>query len=140
MNIKVKKLNKYARINKPAHIGDAGFDVFSTERIVLNPGQRYAMPLGIAIQMPYDMVCLVEQKSGLAKKYGIDTIGNVIDASYRGEIHAIIVNTGLGKVIIEDNQKVAQLRFVPVIIPELVFVDELDDSSRGEDGFGSTGL
>ena len=138
--LKVKKINDDAKINNQAKKGDAGFDVFATENITLKPLERYNMPLGIALEFPENWVCIVQQKSGIAKNFGIDTIGNVIDSNYRGEIHAQIVNTSNDIVNIEKNKKIAQLIFLQHGSCEIEYVEELNKTERGETGFGSTGL
>lgn len=138
--LKVKKLRQEAKINEPAKLGDAGYDVFSMEDVILQPHDRYNMPLGIAIEIPLGWVCIVNQKSGIAKNFGIDTIGNVIDSNYRGEIHAQIVNTSNDIVNIEKNKKIAQLVFLQHGSSEIEYVNELSETERGETGFGSTGL
>ncbi|MCF7795965.1 dUTP diphosphatase [Patescibacteria group bacterium] len=138
--LKVKIINKkYGKINKPAKHGDAGYDVFATKDIILKPHERYNMPLGIALEFPSDYVCVVNQKSGLANKYGIDTIGNVIDSGYRGEIHALIVNTSNKDIFIKAGQKIAQLLFLFWKEFNILYVDELTETDRGSNGFGSTG-
>jgi len=138
--LKVKILNKeYGKINHPAKQGDAGYDVFATENVILKPHERYNMPLGIALEFSSNYVCIVNQKSGLANKYGIDTIGNVIDSGYRGEIHAQIVNTSDFPVKIEAGQKIAQLLFLFWKELNILYVDELTETDRGNNGFGSTG-
>lgn len=138
--LKVKILNKdFGKINNPAKPGDAGYDVFATENIILKPHERYNMPLGIALEFPGDYVCIVNQKSGLANKFGLDTIGNVIDSGYRGEIHAQIVNTSNFNVKIEAGQKIAQLLFLFWKELNILYVDKLGETDRGEGGFGSTG-
>ena len=138
--LKVKKLKDSAKINEPAKLGDAGYDVFATECIELKPHERYNMPLGIAIEIPTGWVCLVNQKSGIAKNLGIDTIGNVIDSNYRGEIHAQIVNTSNETITVEKDKKIAQLVFVQHGTTSIEYVDELSKTERGDTGFGSTGL
>ena len=138
-SLKVKKLNEDSKINEPAKKSDAGYDVFATESISLKPQERYNMPLGIALEFPDYYFCQVNQKSGLSQKFGIDTIGNVIDAGYRGEIHAIIVNTSNEVINVEKGQKIAQLVFIPFVKSSIEFVTELTETERGSDGFGSTG-
>ena len=137
--LRVKRLNEGSKINEPARDGDAGYDVFAAESISLEPQERYSMPLGIALEFPEGYFCQVNQKSGLSQKLGIDTIGNVIDSGYRGEIHAIIVNTSDISVHIERGQKIAQLVFIPFVKSKIEFTDELSETERGSDGFGSTG-
>lgn len=138
MNLLIKKIIPEARINTPAYFGDAGYDVFATQTITLKPLERFNMPLGIAISFPSDCVCLVQQKSGNSVKKGFDTIGNVIDSSYRGEIHAVIVNTSNESITINKDDKVAQLLFLDVNTPRIEFVNELSTTERGEKGFGSS--
>jgi len=137
--VKVKKLSKEVKINAPSHSGDAGYDVYSTMSIVLQPLERINIPLGLSLEFDESHVCLVQGKSGLAKKLGINTIGNVIDSSYRGEIHAQIVNVSNTAINILKGMKIAQLIFVKVSTPKISFVKELTETARGEDGFGSTG-
>jgi len=138
-SLRVKKLNKDSKINEPARNGDAGYDVFAADSVSLMPQERYNMPLGIALEFPDGYFCQVNQKSGLSQKLGIDTIGNVIDSGYRGEIHAIIVNTSNKIIHIESGQKIAQLVFISFVKSKIKFTDELSETERGSDGFGSTG-
>ena len=138
--VKFKKLSGYINgPNAPAHEGDCGSDCFATETITLKPNTRFNMPLGIALEFNKTHFCLVQAKSGLAKKFGITTIGNVIDSSYRGEIHAQIVNTSNEWVKIDSGMKICQLLFVPISIPWFNEVEKLNESTRGYKGFGSTG-
>lgn len=138
--LKVKRLNDTMKnsINFPAKPGDAGYDVFSTVNSLLQPGERLAVPLGIALEFPEGFVCKVEQKSGISQKLGLDTIGNVIDSGYRGQIHAVVVNTSNYAVSIHKDEKIAQLVFYPYVKAKTEFVDELSESVRGGTGFGST--
>jgi len=139
MNLKVKKLNEKGRIDLPAKPGDCGFDVYATKSVTMLPHERFNMPLGLALEFDDGYFCQVNQKSGLANKFGIDTIGNVIDSGYRGEIHAQIVNTSNERFDIIAGQKIAQLIFIPYEKPKINFVNELSGTERGQDGFGSTG-
>jgi dUTP pyrophosphatase len=126
-----------------AHNGDAGFDVYSASDldIMIGPGERYKFPVGIAIELPLGFMALVQGKSGLAAKDGITTIGNVIDSGYRGQVHAILLNTSQVSITIKPRQKLAQLIVIPCYT-DYVFevVNTLTESTRGADGFGSTGL
>jgi len=138
-HVKVKKLHPAGEILSPAHSGDAGYDVRSPIDIKIDPGMRYKLPLGLALEMEEGYVCIMYGKSGRAAKEGLTTIGNVIDASYRGEIHAIILNTSTLPIIIHAGEKVAQLIFHEYRNPEIQYVEELSTTSRGADGFGSSG-
>lgn len=139
MNLKVKLLSKDAKIDMPAYQGDAGYDVYSMIDIDLKPHERFDIPLGIAIEFSKDYVCLTQGKSGVAKKFGLDTIGNVIDSGYRGEIHAQMVNVSNHTVKVTKGMKIAQLIFLAISHPRILIVEELDDSDRGKKCFGSTG-
>ncbi len=139
MNLKIKKLRLDARIDPPAYPGDAGYDVYSLEDVLLEPGDHYDFNLGLSLEFEDSYVCLALMKSGLASRFGIDSVGTVIDSSYRGEIHAQIVNSSNKPVHIQPGMKIIQLLFVPVLHPKIEFVDSLEDTHRGENKFGSSG-
>lgn len=137
--VKVKKLSKDANINYPAYPGDAGYDVYSTVNVSLKPLERISIPLGLSLEFDSNFVCLVQGKSGISKKYGLDTIGNVIDSSYRGEIHAQMVNVSNYVVEIKKGMKIAQLLFIKIGTPVIQYVENLEETDRGSNNFGSTG-
>ncbi len=139
MNIKVKKLHTDAQIHHIAHIGDAGCDLFATEAVTLNPGERGQVPTGLAFELPLGYVSLIWDKSGLSHKAGIKTLGGVIDSGYRGEYMIGVINLGDQSYTFEKGHKVAQLLIQKVESPIFEEVVELSDTSRGEGGFGSTG-
>jgi dUTP pyrophosphatase len=138
---KVQVLKEGCLITK-AHHGDAGFDLYNASDldIMIGPGERYKFPVGIAIELPLGFMALVQGKSGLAAKDGITTIGNVIDSGYRGQVHAILLNTSQVSITIKPRQKLAQLIVIPCYT-DYVFevVNNLTESTRGADGLGSTG-
>lgn len=140
MNIRVKKLHPDAIVPAFAHPGDAGMDLYSVEDIVIQPGERRSVPTGIAIALPDGYVSLVWDKSGVSHKFGMKTLGGVLDCGYRGEYLIGLVNLGQEPFEIKKGQKVAQLLIQKVEHPEIEVVDELDETSRGTGGFGSTGL
>lgn len=139
MKIKIKKVHADAQIPKYAHGGDAGMDLYLNEPIELEPGERKSIPLGISVEIPEGYVGLIWDKSGLSHKYGIKIFGGVIDSSYRGEIHAGVMNLSDKYFKFEKGHKIAQ--FVIQKVERVVFeeVGELSDSSRGQGGLGSTG-
>lgn len=139
MKIKVKKLLAEAVAPSCHHKGDAGFDLYSAEEIVLKPGERAKVGTGIAMEIPDDYAGLVWDKSGMAANYGIKTMAGVVDSCYRGEISVVLVNLSDKDFKIEKKQKIAQMLIQKVESPEIEVVEELSDSERGEDGFGSTG-
>ena len=110
--------------------------------VILEAGQRALVPTGIAIALPdAGYVALLFARSGLGVKKGIclsNGVG-VIDSDYRGEIRVGLVNLGDGAYTVQPGDRIAQLMITPVVQPTLTLVDELDETSRGADGFGSTG-
>jgi dUTP pyrophosphatase len=139
MNIKVKKLHPDAQIPKIAHEGDAGCDLFATESVTLNPGERGQIPTGLSIELPLGFVSLIWDKSGISHKEGIKTLGGVIDCGYRGEYKIGVVNLSDKPYTFEKGHKIAQLLIQRVESPIFEEVEELSDTSRKGDGFGSTG-
>ena len=144
MEIKIKKLKENAKIPKRATSGSAGMDLYACidEPITLAPGQLAIVPTGIAIALP-DNTCaaFLYARSGLGVKHGIclsNGVG-VIDSDYRGEICAGLCNVSDKPYTIEPDERVFQMVIAPVLTPDVVEVNELDDTDRGEGGFGSTG-
>lgn len=140
MKLEVKKLMPEAKLPTRAHSDDAGLDLYSVEECVLASGGRRAVKTGIAVAIPAGYVGLIWDKSGLSAKAGLKTMGGVIDAAYRGEVQVIIVNLSDAPYEIQKGSKVAQLLIQKVALPEVCEVSELNDTLRGESGFGSTGL
>ncbi len=138
--IKVKKLHPQAIVPRYAHLRDAGMDLYSNEEIILQPGDRALVPTGISMAIPTGNVGLIWDRSGLAAKNGLTTLGGVIDQSYRGEIKVVIYNSSNVAFIIEKGMRIAQMLIQPVEQKEIREVESLDDTSRGAGGFGSTGL
>ena len=138
--LRVKILNEKAKMPQKAKMFDAGFDVFSCEEKTIGPMERYNFGLGIAIEFPENYMLMVSEKSGMAAKHGIQTIGNIIDAGYRGEIHAILQNLSKEPVKIEIGQKIAQIILLPCYTGNVISrADELSYTDRKDGGFGSTG-
>ena len=140
--IRIKPLYEDTILPKKAYDGDAAYDVFnySSDRILIT-GERFKFPLGFAMELPNGYVGLIQGKSGLSVNNGITTIGNVIDSTYRGQCHATLLNTGNESVTIRRGQKIAQMLIIPCYTgKDYEIVDELSETDRGTDGFGSTGL
>ncbi len=140
MRLLVKKLRPDAILPKYAFPGDAGLDIFSYEQVVLLPNEKKTIRTGIALSLPKGHVGLVWDKSGLASKNHLHTLGGVIDEAYRGELLIVLGNFSLMPFSIEKGQKIAQLLVQPVVHATIQEVPELDSTPRGEKGFGSTGL
>ena len=141
MQLKVKRLNQDAKLPERAHDTDSGADLFSDyDTYVIEPGQRRLISTGIAatVERGYDIQFV--DKSGLAWKNGITVLGGLIDESYRGELKVVLLNTSDEPYTVQPYSKLTQMVVRPVLYPEIVEVDELDDTVRGEGGFGSTGV
>lgn len=140
MKILAKKLHPDAKLPDFSHPGDAGMDLYSVESAVLKPGERRSIATGIAMALPDGYVSLVWDKSGVSHKHGVKVLGGVIDAGYRGEYLIGLVNLGQESFEIKPGQKIAQLLIQKVEHPDIQEVNELDDTSRGDGRFGSTGV
>ncbi len=139
MKLNVKKLYPDATVPARAHHDDAGLDLYSYETFELAAGERRTVKTGIALAIPSGFVGLIWDKSSVPHKWGVKTMGGVIDASYRGEIGVIMVNLSEETQKFEKGAKISQLLIQRVELPEVCEVTELDDTIRGEGGFGSTG-
>lgn len=139
MQLKIKKLNPEAVLPNYSYEDDAAFDLFSTEAIEIKSNQRVQVPTGIAMQIPVGYVGLIWDKSGLSHKHGLKTLGGVIDSGYRGEVQVGLINLSNENYKIEKGHKVAQMIIQKKETCEIVEVEDLDDSERGEGGFGSSG-
>lgn len=125
-----------------AHPTDAGFDLRSKEEeFTLEPGAKRKVGSGVQVDIPTGYVGLVYPRSGLGTKYQLNLANGtgVIDAHYTGEISITLVNNGKVDIKIEQFDRVAQLVIVPICVAQLVPVDGLKNSNRGEKGHGSTG-
>jgi dUTP pyrophosphatase len=142
MNIKIS--NK-GRCPLPSYetSGAAGMDVRAnlTKAICVSPGERSLIPTGLYLELPSGIECQVRPRSGLALKKGITVLNTpgTVDSDYRGEVGVILINLSAEDFIIEPNDRIAQLVFCPIIHVTLIESDTLNSSSRGADGFGSTG-
>lgn len=142
MQLRIKRLDSKLPLPAYAHEGDAGLDLYAAEAVVIEPGQRALVPTGIAVAIPEGYAGFVQPRSGSAIRSGLSLVNSpgLIDAHYRGEIKAIAINLDPENPIsIERGDKIAQLVIVPIARCVLDEVDELDDTARGEGGFGSTG-
>ena len=116
-------------------------DVLAAEDVTLAPGARHAVATGLAVAIPHGFEIQVRPRSGLALKHGV-TVHNTpgtIDSDYRGELKVIMINHGAAAFEILRGDRIAQLVLAPVTHATWLKVDELDETERGEGGFGSTG-
>mgnify|MGYP005698128289 CR=1 FL=1 len=139
-SIKIKKLNPEAVMPTKADPLDAGYDLYAAEDAMIEPHHRKTIKTGIAMAIPANHVGLVWPRSGLAVKNGIDVLAGVVDSGYRGEICAVLQNHGIHTMRIKAGDRVAQILFQKIESFQLQESETLDDSSRGDGGFGSTGV
>ena len=132
------KLESYGIMPERAHDTDAGLDIKSPVRVGVIPGGSAIVKTGIRIELPKGTVGMLKSKSGLNVRDGILSEG-VIDEGYTGEIIVKLYNQGSDCVVFDRGDKITQLVILPVVYPELELVNELDNTERGNGGFGSTG-
>ena len=137
------KLNEKATLPTRAHDNDAGLDLHAAESARLAPGARVSVGTGLAVQIPEGVGGLVLPRSGMAIKHGVTLVNSpgLIDPGYRGEVRVLLLNTDPTlefKISLGD--RIAQLLLVPVVHATPRNAEALDDSTRGEGGFGSTGF
>lgn len=137
--IKVKLLTKNSKPPIRNNATDAGLDLHSSEVVLIKSGCWQAVSTGISISVPEGFYVRIAPRSGLAYKYGIDIFAGVIDCGYRGEIKAILYNAGKKDYLVNNGDKIAQLIIEKYYNLDLKIVDSLDESDRGERGFGSSG-
>jgi len=119
----------------------AGMDLRCAEDFTLYPNERRLIPTGLRVAIPPGFEGQVRPRSGLALKHGISMVNTpgTIDADYRGEVAVVLINHGADVVTFNAGDRIAQLVVCPVARAELIVVDRLEETERGEGGFGSTG-
>jgi len=142
MKLNVKLVNEKAILPCYAHPGDAGLDLFSVENKQILPGESALIGTGIVIELPENTEAQIRPRSGLALNHQVTLLNTpgTIDRGYRGEIKVIMINHGKKAFIVEEGMKIAQMVIKPVLTVDVVRVEELSETKRGEGGFGSTGL
>ncbi len=142
--LKIKKVRENAKLPTRATPGSAGLDLYACidEPITLNKGDKAVIPTGIALGLddPH-YAAFIHSRSGLAIKHGIGLLNSVgvIDSDYRGEVCVGVIKLTEEPYTIQPFERIAQMVIKPVELPEIVEVQELDDTDRGTGGFGSTG-
>ncbi len=141
--VKVKKLDKNAVIPTYGSLSAAGADLYAcnTEEITINPGETVMIHTGIALEIPEGFAGLVYARSGIASKRGLAPANKVgvIDSDYRGEIMVALHNHSLETQTVAVGERIAQIVITPYLTANFVLSDTLEDTARGEGGFGSTG-
>ncbi|MBE6945137.1 MAG: dUTP diphosphatase [Ruminococcaceae bacterium] len=143
MKLRIKKLDDRAILPTYGTAQAAGADLYVLldEAVTIAPGQTVMLPTGLAIAVPEGYAGLIFARSGMASKRHLAPANKVgvIDADYRGPLMVALHNHGTVSQTVEPGERVAQLAIVPVLMPEMELVEELEDTGRGVGGFGSTG-
>ena len=127
-----------AKMPTRAHPWDAGLDLYAMESGFVFSDSRHTFDTGVHAQIPEGYVGFIKSKSGLMVKYGIMTDGT-IDSHYTGSIRVCLFNRSENDLYVQAGDKIAQLVILPCLLPELELVDSLEETDRGNNGFGSTG-
>lgn len=144
MKIKIKKLKEKATIPTYSTPDSAGMDLYACidEEITIKAGETKVIPTGVAVELPErDYAVFLYARSGLGVKHGICLANGVgvVDADYRGEICVGLLNTSKDDYVLKPLERVAQMVVAPVVRVEFQEVENLSDTIRGTEGFGSTG-
>lgn len=136
--LKVLKLHPAAHEPTKANPGDLGYDLYALEETAIPRGATAAVRTGIALQPPPGWGGLIKDRSSMALR-GVTVSGGVIDNGYRGEIIALLTNGSGGDIVLEPGARIAQFVPVPVTEWRISVEPAIDESHRGENGFGSSG-
>ncbi len=145
LTVQIKPLAHFADLPLPkfetALAAGADLRAALDEDMTLAPGARALVPTGFAMALPAGYEAQIRPRSGLAFKHGITCLNTpgTIDADYRGEVKVLLINHGLEDFTITHGERIAQMVIAPITQPAFVSVETLDDTARGEGGFGSTG-
>lgn len=139
--LKVQLIHEDAKMPFRANPGDAGLDLYAVEEQLIKSGEAALVPTGIVIELPKGTEAQVRPRSGLALKHSITVLNSpgTIDEGYRGEIKIILINHGKGDFLVEKHMRIAQMVVAPVLNVQVEQVEQVSDSSRSEQGFGSSG-
>lgn len=137
--IQVKLLTENSKLPTRNNPTDAGLDLYSSEVALIKGGSWKAISSGISISIPDGFYARIAPRSGLAYKHGIDIFAGVVDSGYRGEIKAILYNASEKDYLVNIGDKIAQLIIEKCYLWDIIAVNDLDNSERGGNGFGSSG-
>jgi len=144
VSVEIKLLRPGAKLPVYGSEQAAGADVSAsiTEPVLLEPGQRVAVPCGFSMALPVGYEAQIRPRSGLALRYGVSMVNTpgTIDSDYRGELMVILINHGQSTFKINNGDRIAQMVIAPITTGTFVLKDELENTQRGSGGFGSTGI
>ncbi|HJR91615.1 MAG TPA: dUTP diphosphatase [Acidimicrobiia bacterium] len=141
MKISFQRLDPELSPPSQAHPGDAGWDLVAGAKVRIAPGERAAVPTGLAVAIPEGHAGLVLPRSGHALRHGVGVVNGpgLIDSGYRGEVTVLLINHGSEEVEFARGERIAQLVIVAVPTVEWEELSDLDSTVRGGGGFGSSG-
>lgn len=141
LDFKIKKLNENAILPRRAFSSDAGVDLFTYEDVIIGVSQRKLIKIGLAIEIPVGYEVQIRSRSGNAYRHGVVVLNSpgTIDQQYRGELGVILINHGNSEVEFKAGSAIAQMVIAKVELVDFKLHDSLDNTHRGEGGFGSTG-
>ena len=142
MTLRFRRVHPDAVLPSYAHPSDAGMDVRSVDELTLAPGRRALVHTGLVMLLPPGYEAQIRPRSGLALKSGVTVLNapGTIDSGYRGEVGVILANFGGADFQVKTGDKIAQIVVAPVTQSEIVETEDVDETDRGADGFGSTGV
>ena len=143
VDLLIQRLDKELPLPRYAKPGDAGIDIYSRIDITLEPGERALVPTGISIALPNGFAAFVHPRSGLAIEHGVTLVNapGTIDAAFRGEVQVILINHDpKAAIAFKRGDRIAQLVIQKVESANLIEVESLPGTERGDGGFGSTGV
>jgi dUTP pyrophosphatase len=142
MQVQMTRIHPDAIVPHYVHPGDSGMDVYSIEDLTIAPGETAFVHTGLKIAVPEGYEAQMRPKSGLALKNSVTLLNSpgTVDSGYRGELCVIMINHGREPFQVKKHTKIAQMVICPVVHADVVEVLSLDETVRGEGGFGSTGL
>jgi dUTP pyrophosphatase len=138
--LEVKLLSSKAVLPTRGSPFSAGLDLHAAADLVIPPNTRALVPTDLSVACPENTYARIAPRSGLALKHGIDTGAGVVDADYRGPVGVILFNFGDKDFVVKQGDRIAQLILEQIVMPDVVAVQDLSETVRGEGGFGSTGV
>jgi len=144
IEVLIKRLSNNVELPKYETNGSSGMDLSANidKQVKIEPGKTSIIPTGISLAIPENFEIQIRPRSGLAAKNQISVLNTpgTIDADYRGELKVILINLSNKTFVVEGGARIAQMVLCPIVKAKFKEVDNLDDTSRGTGGFGSTGL
>lgn len=137
--IQFKKLQEQAILPTRGSSYAAGLDLYASSDVIVPARGYIGVPTGLATAIPEGFYGRIAPRSGLAAKFGIDTLAGVIDSDYRGELICVLANHSDIDFEVNVGDRIAQFVIEAIITPQPELVDDLEETSRGDSGFGSTG-